>query len=89
MYPRTEDVLKAVGLKPTAHYVDVRRQTVTNFIVNWPIYELCTGAVRKRGLPAQPFWWDQPIDLDVAWESGLRTLPNQGGDPVVIENDKD
>jgi hypothetical protein len=50
-YPRSEDVLKAVGLKSIAHYVDVRHQTVANFIVNRPIHELCTGAVRKRGSP--------------------------------------
>jgi hypothetical protein len=39
-YPRLEDVLEAVGLKPITHYVDMRQQTGTNFIVNWPIYEL-------------------------------------------------
>ncbi len=47
------------------------------------------GAVRKRGLPVRPFWWGQPMDLDLAWERGLWPLPNQGGDPVVIENGKD
>ncbi len=50
MYPCSEGVLQAVNLKPIAHYVDVQRQTVANFIVNWTIYELCMGAVRKRGL---------------------------------------
>ncbi len=59
IYPRSEDMLKAVGLKSIANYVDVRRQTVANFIVNQPIHELCVGAVRKRGSPLQPFWWDQ------------------------------
>ncbi len=49
-YPCLEDVLTAVGSKPIAHYVDMWQQTVANFIVNWPIYELCAGAVRKRGL---------------------------------------
>ncbi len=34
MYPRSEDVLKEVGLKSIAQYVDVQRQTVANFIVN-------------------------------------------------------
>jgi hypothetical protein len=34
MYPRSKDVLKAVGLKSITHYVDVRCQTVANFIVN-------------------------------------------------------
>jgi hypothetical protein len=88
-YPRLEDMLKAVGLKSTAHYVDVQCQTVANFIVNQPIHELCAGAVRKRGLPVQPFWWDQPMDLNLAWERGLQTLPNQGRGPVVIEEHED
>ncbi len=33
-YPRSEEVLEAVGMKSIAHYVDVRHQTVANFIVN-------------------------------------------------------
>jgi hypothetical protein len=88
-YPRSEDVLKAVGLKSIAHYVYVGRQTIANFIVNQPILELCAGAVRKRGLPVQPFWCDQPMDLNLVWERGLRPLPNQGRGPVVIEEHKD
>jgi hypothetical protein len=47
------------------------------------------GAVRKRGSPVQPFWWDQPMDLDLAWERGLWPLPNQDGEAVVIEENKD
>jgi hypothetical protein len=89
MYPRLEDVLQAVGLKPIAHYVGIRRQTIANFILNQPIYELCVGAVRKRGLPVRPFWWDQPMDLDLVRERGLRPLSNQGGDPAAIENNGD
>ena len=33
-YPRSADVLEACGLYTIAHYMDVRRQTVANFIVN-------------------------------------------------------
>jgi hypothetical protein len=88
-YPRSEDVLQAVGLKPIVHYVAMWQQTVANSIVNQPIYELCAGAVRKRGLPVQPFWWDQPMDLDLVWKRGHRPLSNQGRDPAVIKNDKD
>jgi hypothetical protein len=33
-YPYSEDVLEAVGMKPIAHYVAVRRQIIVNFIVN-------------------------------------------------------
>jgi hypothetical protein len=89
MYPHLEDVLQAVSLKPISHYVGVWRQTVANFIVNQPIYELCAGAVRKRGLPVQPFWWDQLINLDLVQERGLWPLSDQGMDPVVIDNNKE
>ncbi len=34
MYPHSEEVLEAVGMKSIAHYVDVRRQTIANFIIN-------------------------------------------------------
>jgi hypothetical protein len=70
--------------------MDVRRQTVANFIVNQPIWELCAGAVRRRGSPIQLFWWDQPMDLDLATERGL-LLPAQGpaGPALVEDGDKD
>ena len=55
-YPCSEDVLQAAGLEMISHYMDVRWQTVANFIVNRPIFELCAGVVRKRGLPVRPFW---------------------------------
>jgi hypothetical protein len=65
-YPCSKDVLEAAGLQTIAHYMGMRRQTVTNFIVNRLIWELCMGAVRRRGSPIQPFWWDQLMDL--AWQ---------------------
>jgi hypothetical protein len=57
-YPRSKDVLDAASLQTITNYMDVRRQTVANFIVNRPIWELCAGAVRSRGSPIRPFWWD-------------------------------
>ncbi len=33
-YPCLKDVLEAAGLHTIAHYMDVRRQTVANFVVN-------------------------------------------------------
>ncbi len=83
-------MLDAVGLHTIAHYMDVRKQTVANFIVNRPIWELCAGAVRKRGLPIRPFWWDRPMDLDLAKERGL-LLPVQGpvGPAIIEEEDED
>ncbi len=90
LYPRSKDVLEAAGLQTIAHYMDVRRQTVTNFIVNQPIWELCAGAVRRRGSPIQPCWWDQLMDLDLAKERGL-LLPAQGpaGPALIEDKDKD
>jgi hypothetical protein len=84
-YPRSADVLKACGLQTIVHYMDVRRQTVANFIVNRPIFELCAGAARKRGSPVRPFWWDQPMDLDLARERGLRPLSPQTTEPAIVE----
>jgi hypothetical protein len=51
LYPCSVDVLEKAGLEMITHYLGVRQQTVANFIVNQPIWELCAGAVRKRGLP--------------------------------------
>ncbi len=65
-YPCSVDVLEKAGLETITHYMGVRRQTVANFIVNRPIWELCAGAVQKRGLPIQPYWGDQPMDLNLA-----------------------
>ncbi len=90
LYPRSKNVLDAAGLQTIARYMDVRRQTVTDFIINQPIWELCAGSVRRRGLPIQPFWWDQPMDLDLGKERGL-LLPVQGpaGPAIIKEEDED
>ncbi len=90
LYPCSKDVLEAPSQHTIAHYVDVRRQTVANFIVNQPIWEICAGAVRRRGLLISTFWWDQPMDLDSATERGL-ILPAQGpaGPALVKDRGKD
>jgi len=63
-YPATPDVLEEVGLHPIAHYVEVRRHTITKFIVNWPIFDCCVGGERRQGTNHHLWWWDQPMDLD-------------------------
>jgi hypothetical protein len=84
-----EEVLTAVGLKTIAHYMGMHCQTIANFIINRPIYELCVGAVRKRGSPVLPFWWDQPMDLDLAEEGGLWSPSQQGRGPAADDEDED
>ena len=36
-----EDVMEDAGLFPIPHYVEVRRQTIAAFIVDWPIFGYC------------------------------------------------
>jgi hypothetical protein len=85
--PCSVDVLEKAGLERITHYMGVRQQTVANFIVNQPIWELCAGAVRKRGSPIQPFWWDQPMDLDLAKERGLQPPSPQTMEPAIVEDE--
>ena len=65
-YPVSEEVLKEVNLQSIAHYVEVRRQTIANFIVNRPIFDSCVGTERRRGTSPRQWWWEQPMDLDAA-----------------------
>ena len=58
IYPSMEDVLEEVGLQTMEHYVDMRRQTIANYIVNRPIFAACEGAEMKRGImPSNPLTW--------------------------------
>jgi hypothetical protein len=82
-YPHLEEVRMAVGLKTITCYMGVHCQTIANFNINQLIYELCAGAVRKRGLPVPPFRWDQPMDLDLVREEGQRPSSQQGTGPVA------
>ena len=65
-YPTTKDVFEEVGLFSITHYIQVRRQTIANYIVHRPIFDLCSGVERRRGSSPRQFWWEQPMDLDAA-----------------------
>ena len=69
-YPSSEDVLEEVGLFSMTHYIEVRIQTIANFIVIRPIFEYCMEAERRRGSSPRQFWWEQPMDLDAARAAG-------------------
>ena len=63
VYPDSEKVLKAAGLRTIAHYVGVRRATVLRYVSKRPIYELCietNGSValagKLTGLSRRWFW---------------------------------
>jgi hypothetical protein len=55
-YPSNTRALKKVGLYTIEHYIGVRWQTISNYIVNQPIFEHCQNGVRKRGSSPRIFW---------------------------------
>ena len=76
-YPENTRALKKVGLYTIAHYIGVRRQTISDYIVNRPIFEHCRNGVRQRGSSPRMFWWDQPLHLDEE-ASGRYTYVSKG-----------
>ena len=51
------------GLFMLSHYIEVFRQTILNFIVSRPIFQLCTDAVRLLGTSKCQYWWEKPMEL--------------------------
>ena len=68
-YPSSKDVLEEVGLFSIEHYVQVRRQTIANYIVDRPILAFCREGERLRGSSPRQWWWEQPVDWDLARHS--------------------
>ena len=69
--------MKKASLEMITHYMNACRKNDANFNVNWSIWELRDGAVQKRGLPVQPFWfwWDLRMDLELVRKSGFLPPP--------------
>ena len=63
-YPKNTRALKKVGMYTIEHYICVRRHTISDYIVHWPIFEHCWNGVRQRSSSPRMFWWDQPMHLD-------------------------
>ena len=78
-YPSKDDVYEEVGLFPIRHYIEVRRQTVAAYIVNRPIFDRCVDAERPRGSSYHLFWWEQPVDLNLA-RGGEQSSPGVAAD---------
>ena len=66
VYPKTEEVLAAAGLRSIEYYVRIRRARILKWVEARPIYRLCRAAVRKRGTPPRTFWWEQPMNMELA-----------------------
>jgi hypothetical protein len=50
-YPRSSNVLQECRMATILHYIDVRRATIFQYVVDRPIYEACKGGERRRGSP--------------------------------------
>ena len=85
VYPPSDEVLEEVGLHPIVHYIEVRRQTVASFIVHRPIFDFCTDGERRRGASPRQFWWEQPMDLDVASVIAIAVAANDESDGSNVE----
>jgi hypothetical protein len=71
VYPKSEDVLEECGLKTIVEYIDVRPQTIAEYVATHPILDKCVQGKRKQGAIPRRWWWEQKMDLDVADATGL------------------
>ena len=64
-YPRTEDVLAEVGLRPIKEYIRRRRETIAAWVRDRPLFRKCEEGTRRRGTTHHHlWWWEQPMELD-------------------------
>jgi hypothetical protein len=64
VYPCSNNKLKECGMGTILHYIDIRRSTIFQYVVDLPIYEACRVGEWKRALLPQQWWWEQMMCLD-------------------------
>ncbi len=65
VYPRSFDVLQECNMATILHYIDFRRATIFQYVVDQPIYyEACRAGERRKGLPPRQWWQEQKMSLD-------------------------
>ena len=64
VYPATSDVLKECGMHSISHYIGVRRETISKYVIDRPILTTCMEGERRRGSAPQQWWWEQKMCLD-------------------------
>jgi hypothetical protein len=63
-YPRSSDVVQECSMATISHYIDIRRATIFQYVVDRRIYKACKGGERRRELPPRQWWWEQKMSLD-------------------------
>ena len=54
-----------MGIWSMKDHIQIRKATITEYIANCPVYELCTGAEQIPGLIRFMYWWVQDINQEV------------------------
>jgi hypothetical protein len=75
VYPRSFNALQECSMTTILHYINirrVRRATIFQYMVDWPIYEACREGERRRALPPRQWWWEQKMSLNVVDVDGAK-----------------
>ena len=75
--------MEEVGLKTIREYIEVRRNTIAAGIVNRPIFKLCVDQETVRGTVRRLWWWEQPMDIDLA-SVGVDDLAEVAGNDIDL-----
>jgi hypothetical protein len=70
VYPKSEDVLEECRLKTIPEYIDVRQQTIVEYVATCPILDDSVQGEQKRRAIPHRWWWEQKMDLDGADATG-------------------
>ena len=73
--------MREVGLRSISQYVETRKQHISDYIVNRPIFNLCREGVRMRGSSHCRFWCDQPVSLADDLPAGVDDHRDKGAEP--------
>ena len=84
IYPKTEAVLKAVGLHTIETYIGKRRHTVAKYITGRPVYDMVTSAKRLTGTPPRLLWTEQNLELPEVYETSLPSSPRYFDNAAVV-----
>ena len=61
-------------LRSITEYVQRRRETTANYVVDRHVFMACEGGERKRGSPSHMYWLEQPMELDAARDLVVGTV---------------
>ncbi len=64
VYLSSNQVLKECRMHTIQHYINVRQQTITRYVVDRSIFSECREADQRRGLVPRQWWWEQRMCLE-------------------------